>query len=90
MNQDMNETMNEINQTDNMSAIGNKRQSLTEDIENLRKNIKAAQKEVNNSNLNTTLQASVSPEQANKNKRDLVFLERDLVDKQSEFEELDN
>jgi hypothetical protein len=90
MNQDMNETMNEINQTDNTSAIGNKRQSLTEDIENLRKNIKAAQKEVNNSNLNTTLQASVSPEQANKNKRDLVFLERDLVDKQSEFEELDN
>lgn len=81
--------MNEINNPDGFPVGLNKRQSLQSDIANLKKNIKNAQAEVENSNLASSLQTSISPEQANESKKKVVFLRKDLAAKQSEYEQLD-
>jgi hypothetical protein len=86
---DMNETMSEINSADGAPVVVNIRNSLESDIADIKKNILDAQEDVNNSNLETTLMSAITPEQANETKKILVFLKKDLANKQEQFKELD-
>ncbi|OGE73810.1 MAG: hypothetical protein A3C49_01270 [Candidatus Doudnabacteria bacterium RIFCSPHIGHO2_02_FULL_42_25] len=86
---DMNETMNQINQAEGPIVVLSMKESLEADITNLKKEIKHAQKEVENSNLLTALYTAITPEQANQIKKKVVFLKRELETKLSEYNLLD-
>lgn len=87
-NTGMEETMSQINGTDETTVV-NKRDNLINEMSKLEKDIRVAREVVLKSNEHGPLYTSISPEKANQQKRDLVFLNKDLARVKLEFEELD-
>jgi hypothetical protein len=88
MNQnDMSETMMEINGDDNQGFVLDKKGTLLDIMKKLKIAIKNAQKIIDESNIESEIYSSITPEQANLNKKTIVFLKRDLADKQEEYEQ---
>lgn len=86
---DITETMNEIEEQDAPRNRTNLRESLQSDISILEIQIKEAQETTDNQNQMPYGFNPVSPEQANEDKRNLVFLKKDLAQKKFEYEKLD-
>lgn len=88
---EMESTMREIEDRElPLSPKGNKREEILSDISSLEHEIKAAEDEIQESNDLQPSNRSVSPELANERKRHIVFLNKDLRNKQTEYEELDS
>jgi len=85
----MEDTMNQINSDAGQSIAVNRKDNLLLDISNLETDLKKAQREVLRATATMALSASITPEQANKTQRDIVFLKRDLANKKSEIAQLD-
>jgi len=67
-----------------------KKASLQKDISNLEHDIKSASEDFRKINEERSVYGRTeSPEEANKRQRDIVFLKKDLENKKSEFEQLD-
>ncbi len=82
----MQETMNEIN-GEGSSVFGlNKKEILQDMIKKLKTEIKNAQ-EILDQTSSSLLYEATSPEQANLNKKTIVFLKRDLAAKEDEYEQ---
>ena len=73
----MQETMNEIERLDGQAPPITK-DSLLADISNLEKTIRIAQKVITASNDQPYGFTPITPEQANKSHRDIVFLKKEL------------
>lgn len=82
--------MKEIESDDNqIDATLSKRENLQADISTLEQNIKDAEQVIHDAQAENTY-TPVSPEQANENKRNVIFLKKDLASKKSEFDRLDD
>lgn len=88
----MAETMREIDKSDDETSTDtvshNKRENLEADISSIEKNIVAAQAVIDEDHEENTY-TPVSPEKANENKRNVVFLRKELESKKSEIKHLD-
>jgi hypothetical protein len=84
----MSDTMNQIN-FEGTPIGASRKESLLVEISNLQKNIKNAQAVVKKSHNDGPAFSATSPEKANELKKVLVFLNRDLTQKQLEYDTLD-
>jgi hypothetical protein len=90
-NSEMDETMSEIEKQDLPVRPANMRDNLKIEISKIEKNINEAQAAVNDSNSSIEpAHSPITPEQANVQKKDLVFLRKDLRAKEMELKELDD
>jgi hypothetical protein len=86
---DMDETMREIDHQDQPVVPANKREELQGDIKSLKADIVSAQ-ETMDSVETSDAYTPVSPEHANESKKNIVFLKKDLLKKQTEYDQLDS
>ena len=86
MTDDMSETLSQIENSD--SFVSDQKSSLLANIKNIEEDIRTAQQEINNNDFEPTAYAATSPEVAQKQHRNLVFLKRALEKLKSEFAQL--
>jgi hypothetical protein len=86
----MQETMDAIEYGSDSAVSVNKKDSLLSDISKLENEIQQAVKLLEQTDRTTPLYAAITPEQANLNRRNIVFLRKDLDSKRSEYDELLN
>ena len=68
---------------------GHTKADLQKEISKLKSHVKSASAEIIRSDESwSSYTTTVSPEKANERRRDIVFLKRDLANKQSEYDEL--
>jgi hypothetical protein len=85
----MESTMKEIDEQEEQGVPTNRRETLKKEISDLKHGIKEAQTTSDTAEAEIYSHTPISPEQANETKKGIVFMKKNLENKQTELDKLD-